>query len=158
MELPSRRGFVSRRSPFDGLTRRHDSRGWNQVCRQFAKCLPIRSEDRVRSSAHRQPRVGFQRLPCGRLIQPQQNKPGGATLRKSRVSRTIFRPSDPKAQLPWLSPKAVAPAPNDVPVFPLALFHTGDFSSEAPKDSVHVSFRCRRRTVVRHIERNTWST
>ena len=158
MELPSRRGFISRGKSFDFPTRRHDSRGWNRVCRQFAKCLPNRSEDRVRSSAHRQPRVGFQRLPCGRLIQPQQNKPDGTTLRKSRVSRPTFRTADPKARLPWFNPKAEVPAPNDVPVFPLALFHTGDFSSEAPKDSVHVSFRCRRHTVVRHIERNTWST
>ena len=56
------------------------------------------------------------------------NKPDNTTLRFGRVSRPNFRMADPKAQIPRPGPKAEVPVPNDAMVFPLALFHTGDFS------------------------------
>lgn len=67
--------------------------------------------------SHRKP-------PCGGFFR-HHNKPDSTTLQVHRVSRTAFRLPDPKARIPWLSPEAEVPVPNDAPVFPLALFHPG---------------------------------
>ena len=118
-------GFVLRRLPCGNLTRRHDSHekepGLYTV--RETPFLPPKGRENALHNHVVPSETSLRR----NRPEPQTNlttQPYGSP--RFPVSLSTDRPEG--ADTVWPSPEAEVPVPNDVPVFPLALFHPGDFS------------------------------